>query len=135
MGKNKENITNLSSAELARRAVKVNIHLAQQPYLQMRNFFNPKVLIFYLFQKTCCGYSFEVPHQGASNEYPQHMFSWRNKKKILYTPPPPLLIWSSEDFCKRLQILMAVIQGFELRRNNRDCLMYALVNDMSFMPS
>ena len=29
-----------------------------------------------------CGYPLEVPHQGASNEYPQHMFSWRNKKKI-----------------------------------------------------
>ena len=22
----------------------------------------------------CCGYSLEVPRQGASNEYPQHMF-------------------------------------------------------------
>ena len=32
--------------------------------------------------KTCCGYSLEVPQWGTSNEYPQHMFSWRNKKKI-----------------------------------------------------
>ena len=24
----------------------------------------------------------EAPQQGASNEYPQHMFSWRNKKDI-----------------------------------------------------
>ena len=23
-----------------------------------------------------------MPHQGASNEYPQHMFSWRNKTNI-----------------------------------------------------
>ena len=41
--------------------------------------------IFYLFvciyTNTCCWYSLEVPHRGASNEYPQHMFSWRNKKK------------------------------------------------------
>ena len=29
-----------------------------------------------------CGYSLEVPHGGASNEYPQHNFSWRNKKNI-----------------------------------------------------
>ena len=29
-----------------------------------------------------CGYSFEAPGQGASNEYPQHMFLWRNKKNI-----------------------------------------------------
>ena len=27
-------------------------------------------------------YSLEVPHRGASNEYPQHMFSLRNKKDI-----------------------------------------------------
>ena len=27
-------------------------------------------------------YSLEAPRQGASNEYPQLMFSWRNKKNI-----------------------------------------------------
>ena len=27
-------------------------------------------------------YSLEAPHQGASNEYPQHIFLWRNKKDI-----------------------------------------------------
>ena len=31
----------------------------------------------------CCGYSLEAPHRGASNEYPQHMFLWRNKKNDL----------------------------------------------------
>ena len=40
-------------------------------------FFNPKVLIFFLclHKNICCGYSLEVPCRGASNEYPQHMFS------------------------------------------------------------
>ena len=28
-------------------------------------------------------YSLEAPHRGTSDEYPQHMFSWRNKKKYL----------------------------------------------------
>ena len=28
-----------------------------------------------------------MPHQGASNEYPQHIFSWRNKKNIYRIPP------------------------------------------------
>ena len=28
----------------------------------------------------CCGYSLEVPHIGTSYEYPQCMFSLRNKK-------------------------------------------------------
>ena len=32
----------------------------------------------------CCGYSLEAPLCGASNEYPQRMFSWRNKKKICW---------------------------------------------------
>ena len=29
-------------------------------------------------------YSLEVPHRGTSNEYAQHMFSWRNKKNIIW---------------------------------------------------
>ena len=33
-----------------------------------------------------CGYSFEVPHRGTSNEYPQHMFLWRNEKTIMWIP-------------------------------------------------
>ena len=37
--------------------------------------------------KTCCGYSLEAPRRGASNEYPKHMFSSRNKKNIFWIPP------------------------------------------------
>ena len=41
-------------------------------------------IIFFLFlhENICCGYSLEAPYQGASNEYLQHMFSWRDKKHI-----------------------------------------------------
>ena len=41
-------------------------------------------IIYFLFlhKNLCCGYSLEAPQQGASNEYPQHTFSWRNKKNI-----------------------------------------------------
>ena len=51
-------------------------------------FFNPKVLIFLLIspQKHMVWYSLEAPHRGASNEYQQHMFSWRNKKNINLIP-------------------------------------------------
>ena len=40
-------------------------------------------LTFFLFLKenTCCVYSLEAPQWGTSNEYPQYMFSSRNKKK------------------------------------------------------
>ena len=42
-------------------------------------FLNPKALIFsYLSTKTYV----VGTHQGASNVYPQHMFSWRNSKKF-----------------------------------------------------
>ena len=38
------------------------------------------VNIFISPQKHMLWYSLEAPWQGTSNEYPQHMFSWRNKK-------------------------------------------------------
>ena len=41
-------------------------------------------IIFFLFldECLCCGYSLEAPCQSVSDEYPQHMFSLRNKKTI-----------------------------------------------------
>ena len=47
------------------------------------------MLISFLFlhENIHCGYSLEAPRWGASNEYPQHMFSWRNKKNIMWIPP------------------------------------------------
>ena len=38
--------------------------------------------------KTYYGYSLEAPCWGASNEYPQHTFSWRNQKILLYEDTP-----------------------------------------------
>ena len=38
-------------------------------------------------------YSLEAPHIGTSNEYPQHMFSSRNKKNIMWIPPPICMGW------------------------------------------
>ena len=43
-----------------------------------------KIIVFlFLNENIYCGYSSEVPRWGASNEYPQHMFSSRNKKNII----------------------------------------------------
>ena len=36
----------------------------------------------FLYWNICCGYSLEVPQWGTFNEYPQHIFLWRNKKNI-----------------------------------------------------
>ena len=51
-------------------------------------FFIRKMLISLLFlnKNICCGYSLEAPRRGASNEYPQHMFSSRNKKNFTWIP-------------------------------------------------
>ena len=35
-----------------------------------------------------CGYSLEPPRRGGSNEYPQSMFSSRNKKNNVYPCKP-----------------------------------------------
>ena len=55
------------------------------------------MLISFLFlnKNICCGYSLEAPRRGASNEYPQHMSSSRNKKNIMWIPP---LICSYDPF-------------------------------------
>ena len=53
-----------------------------------KTIFISELLIFFLYfhENICCGYSLEAPCQGASNEYPQHMFSKRNKKNIMWIP-------------------------------------------------
>ena len=50
-------------------------------------FFQSKSIDIFLIspRKQYCGYSLEAPRRGASNEYPQHMFSWR--KKNIYRIP------------------------------------------------
>ena len=46
----------------------------------------PLVLIF--AQNIDCGYTFEPPRRGSSNEYSQSMF-WSKIKKNRYTPANP----------------------------------------------
>ena len=55
----------------------VKNHLSNKDFLARK-------LIFLLFleENICCGYSLEAPHRGASNEYPQQMFSSINNKNI-----------------------------------------------------
>ena len=59
--------------------------------------------IFFLFlhKNISCGYSLEAPQQGASNEYPQHMFLWRTGENypritIKYSSLPSPLGYSFE---------------------------------------
>ena len=41
----------------------------------------------FLIKNVCCGYSLDEPYRGTSNEYPQQMFSSRNKKTIYLIHP------------------------------------------------
>ena len=54
-------------------------------------FINKKFNTFLLLNEHMLLVFTEAPHGGTSNKYPQHMFSWRNKKKYLLDSP---LIWS-----------------------------------------
>ena len=54
----------------------------------------------FLHENICCGYPLEAARRGASNEYPQHMFSWRNKTDIMRIPPLICnydFYWPTED--------------------------------------
>ena len=50
---------------------------------------NKNQTMFFIFfhRNILCGYSLEVPRRGTSNEYPQNMFSWKNKKNIFLIRP------------------------------------------------
>ena len=62
---------------------------------------------FFLFlhENICCGYALEAPQGGASNEYPQHMFSWRCCGYALEAPqggasneyPQHMFSWSASN--------------------------------------
>ena len=69
-------------------ANKKGAHIFLAIALDKMFFFNPKVLIFFLFlqENICCGYSLEAPRWGASNEYPQHIFVENWEKYLPDTP-------------------------------------------------
>ena len=58
------------------------------------------ILLF--LHEICCGKPLEVHRWGPSNEYPQHMFSWRNKENIYLDIP---LFWSYAEcvMCRQIR--------------------------------
>ena len=72
-------------------------------------------IIFFLFleENICCGYSLEAPHWGASNEYPQQMFSLRNKNVISIfqmKKAPYLLLWSHRKGRKGKELVHVLLR-------------------------
>ena len=68
-----------------------------EPYPQLQRrcslfFFDQNCWYFHFSTKMyVVGYSLEMPCFGASNEYSQHVFSWKNKKNLFLIPT---LVWS-----------------------------------------
>ena len=57
--------------------------------VKIENFNRKKNDVFNISaQNIDCGYTFEPPQRGGSNEYPQSMF-WIKIKENRYTPPDP----------------------------------------------
>ena len=52
-----------------------------------------KIILSVLHKNICCGYSLELPWRDDSFEYPQHIFSWRNKQNypLIITKYPSYL--------------------------------------------
>ena len=79
-GKNKKNIINLSSAELAQGVVNVNQTLLVFCFLFLhKNYVEGTHLKLEV-------YSLEVPWQGKSHEYPQHMISGAIGQVLVWLP-------------------------------------------------
>ena len=73
------------------------VHLQKYAYSNILKISPPKTesfqiknLIFFHIsaQNIACEYSFELPHRGGSNEYPQSMFLSRSKKNNVYPCKP-----------------------------------------------
>ena len=55
----------------------------------------------FLWRNICCGYSLESPRRGDSNEHPQHMFFWRTRENcllIITKYPPHLTLYNLVSF-------------------------------------
>ena len=51
------------------------------------------IIFLFLHEHICFGYALDAPRQGTSNEDPNHIFKWRNKKKM------PILFVRSHYIC------------------------------------
>ena len=61
----------------------------------------PQINTHWLHAEECCLYSLELPRQGDSNEYRQHMFLWSNSEKLSLNYPqiPFLSVLLSQPCC------------------------------------
>ena len=76
------------------------------------------LIIFLTLHKTiCCGYSLEVPHRGASNEYPQHMFPWKITVFDLITA---LCAYVFQNYWEHSVVVKYTIKGTFKKKSEKD---------------
>ena len=69
------------------RAVRTSTYQIKLFITPVKALLNRKVLIFLLLHENICSvFSLEASHRDASNEYRERLFSWRNKKTIMWIP-------------------------------------------------
>ena len=75
------------------------VHNMYYSWVQLIELFELKIVIIFLAThlNVCFWFSKEPSHRGGSFEYPQHMFSSRNKKIDFQLPT---IIWG-HDYCIR----------------------------------
>ena len=102
----RENLQIISTSSSYSRCPGLSVTLRNQAYsnilrislLKTESFQIKNSDIFHISaQNIDCGYSFEPPCRGGSNEYPQSMFFSRNKKNNVY-PCKPQFYYIKEGF-------------------------------------
>ena len=96
-----------------------------------------EAFFLFLYVNRCCGHSLEAPHRCASNEFPQHMFLWRNKKTIRI-PPISVAMFYVKESCILLlpmQPAYCALILFSCRKNSLveelECTMFMICDIFS----
>ena len=88
-----------------------------------------KIHLLFLHENICRGYSVEAPGQRASNECPQHIFSWRIKENQQFLVENKCLIWSYGIW---LVFLQQVTNNIPVMKKGRGPLYLTFISLQSF---
>ena len=97
-------------------------------YRFMFLFHSKSVHNFHVAPQKLCVHSLEVPCQGTSDEYLQHMFSWRNKTKILIR----ILLYNRVFNCFKQHVYYVSINSFIYYVSKNNFLEQNIYNNMMF---
>ena len=74
-------------------------------------------MTYVLYEELCCGYSLELPHWGASNEYPEHNYVFmENWRKLSQNYHQILLLIKSSGYLLKPFKMQKGVNSFSLRQ-------------------